>query len=684
MTAHLRASAGPASGDRLPRWLPPLALFTLGMWLVPLAQTCQLACVPGDFGDARFNGIVLEHFYRWLSGQEASLFNLPFYHPMPGTLAFSDNHWGTAWIYSIYRALGWDRYDAFNLWYLTGFAANFVVTHVVFRKMGFSSLASAVAAFAFTFAMPVLARHGHAQLTYRFLIPVGLLLWQRFAADGRWRWLAGLSLAVMGQFYISIYLGYFMLLLLAAWAVAQWHLEGVGPRAWFAQWRRWRQPLDRRELVSCILIIALATIALLLLMYPYLQYSKLYGFQRSFDEVMSMTPRWRSYLLADESALWGRFSIGIGAGMPMRQEQQMFFGVGILGLALLGWVLSFVPMRRLAARSVVLLFILTLTVGGISLYSLVAQLPGADSIRAVARIGLVMILPLSILVAMGVDALRERSALARGTLVVLVGLMVVESATLRTSNFDPAESRQRVSQLRAGLPDPLPENAVLFNPIHPGVPFHITELDTAILAQEVGRPTLNGYSGNTPPGYSPLSIEIPCAQAQIRMQAALDGGLISPRIAKDLRESSLVVIGSPSCGPISVPVMQISDAAKLVLEIASMEESPAEQGYRVRVRVSNPTDSTVNVDVERVNPLRLSWQVVSAGDDPKPDGWASRVNLPGPASLVPGETREAVFTIPEPEQPGARLVVSAVLEGRVWLQNHGLVMAQSTIEAIGP
>lgn len=679
MTVLPRASAGPATNNRLPHWLPPVVLFVLGMWLVPLAQTCQLACVPGDFGDARFNGIVLEHFYRWLTGQEASLFNLPFYHPMPGTLAFSDNHWGTAWIYSIYRALGWDRYEAFNLWYLTGFAANFVVTHVVLRKMGFSSLASAVAAFAFTFAMPVLARHGHAQLTYRLLIPVGLLLWQRFAADGRWRWLAGLALAVAGQFYISIYLGYFMLLLLAAWAVAQWHLEGVGPKAWFAQWRRWRQPLDRRELIAGVVVIALAIVALLLLMYPYLQYSKLYGFQRSIDEVMSMTPRWRSYLLADGSAVWGHFSNRIGEGLPIRQEQQMFFGVGILGLALLGWVFSPLPMRRLAARSFGLLVILTLTIGGISLYSLLAQFPGVDSVRAVARIGLVMILPLSILTAMGVDALRERSVRARGAVVVLMGLMVVESATLRTSHFDPAESEQRVSQLHAGLPDPLPENAVLFNPIHPNVPFHITELDTAILAQEVGRPTLNGYSGNTPPGYSPLSLEIPCAQAQIRMQAALDGGLISPQAAKTLAESSLVVIGSPSCGPIGVPVMQISDAAKLVLKIVSMEERPAERDFLVRMRVSNPTDSAVNVDIERVHPLRLSWQIVSAGEDPKPDAWTPRVDLPGPANLEPGEARETVFTIPDPEQSGARLVVSAVLEGRVWLQNHGLLMAQSEI-----
>ncbi|WP_058833872.1 hypothetical protein [Luteimonas abyssi] len=679
MIGSLSTSAGSATGDRVPNWLPPLALFVIGMWLVPLAQTCQLACVPGDLGDARFNGIVLEHFYRWLTGQETSLFNLPFYHPMPGTLTFSDNHWGTAWIYSIYRALGWDRYGAFSLWYLTGFAANFVVSHVVFRKMGFSSLASAVAAFAFTFAMPVLARHGHAQLTYRFLIPVGLLLWQRFAADGGWRWLAGLALAVAGQFYISIYLGYFMLLLLAAWAIAQWHLEGVGPRAWFAQWRRWRQPDDRRELVASVVAIALAGIALMLLMYPYLHYSELYAFQRSLDEIMSMTPRLRSYLLADESGLWEPLSSRIGAGMPAREEQQMFFGVGIVGLAVLGRLFSPLAMRRVASRSFVLLFILTITIGGISLYSLVANLPGADSVRAVARIGLVMILPLSILVAMGVDALHQRSSAARWAIVVLAGLMVVESATLRITNYDPAYSQARVDQLRAALPDPLPEDAVLFNQIHPGVPFHIPELDTVILAQEVGRPTLNGYSGNTPSGYGPRSFEIPCAQAQARMRGALDSGLVSAETVKALEESTLVVIGSPPCGPMSAPIMRISDAVRLSLDIASVEKLPNEPGYRVRVVALNPTEAPMNVDVDLPYPVRLSWQIVNAGDAVTQSAWTPRVDLSGGPNLAPGEVREMVFTVPDPGQAGARVVVSAVLEGRVWLHEHGLAMAESAI-----
>ena len=47
--------------DLAPVW----SAFILGMWLViirPLGP--QLALVPGDLGDARFNNYVLEQFFR--------------------------------------------------------------------------------------------------------------------------------------------------------------------------------------------------------------------------------------------------------------------------------------------------------------------------------------------------------------------------------------------------------------------------------------------------------------------------------------------------------------------------------------------------------------------------------------------------------------------------------------------
>lgn len=518
------ASEVPAGWSRsalaLRSWLPALALLVLGMWLIPVQHTCQLSCVPGDYGDARFNGVVLEHFHLWLTGQEPSLLSPTFFHPMPGASTFSDNHWGTAWIYAAFRGLGADRYQAFDLWYLVGFALNFIVCHVVFRRMRFSPLASALGAFAFTFAMPVLYKHGHAQLTYRFLLPVGLLLWQRCMQDGRWRWFAALSLVVMLQLSISIYLGYFLLLLLVAWLAADLLLDRSWPSQWLARWWRERQRSSQRECVLSVVIIVLAGAAVIGMLYPYLHYARLYGFGRSLGEVATMTPRPESYLLADFSRLWGPMSLKIGTGLPARQEHQLFFGVGLLGLALLGALRNSTRTARLACVSLLLLFLLTITIGRYSLYLAVALMPGVGAIRAVSRIVLVMALPLAILVAMAVDAAPAGRWGYRGLVAVLALAMGLESVAYNVSTYNIEDAKARIRALDDRFPRDLPANAVVFNPLRPDEAFYATELDAVILGQERNLPTLNGYSGNYPPGYQPEPELPPCEQAQERLLAA--------------------------------------------------------------------------------------------------------------------------------------------------------------------
>lgn len=504
----------------LQRWTPALVLFALGMWLIPVQHTCQLSCVPGDLGDARFNGVVLEHVYRWLMGQETRLLSPAFFHPMPGAATFSDNHWGTAWIYAAFRLLGADRYQAFDLWYLTGFALNFLVSHVVFRRMRFSPLASALAAFAFTFAMPVLARHGHAQLTYRFLLPVGLLLWQRCLQDGRWRWFAALAVVVTLQLYISIYLGYFLLMLLAAWLCADVLLGRLWPSQWLARWQRERQRSSRRERMLSISVMLMTAAAVGLLLYPYLHYARLYGFGRGLGEVAMLTPRPQSYLLADASWVWGSLSRQIGAALPIRQEHQLFFGVGILGLAVLGALRTGTRLAYLACVSLLLLFLLTITFDRYSMYLAVALMPGVGAVRAVARIVMAMALPLALLVAMAVDAAPRGGWGYRVLVALLVLAMGVESITYRAERFSHAEAQARVAALGDRFPADLPAGTVLFNPLRVDEAFYVTELDAVVLAQERSRPTLNGYSGNYPPGYAPEPGFHPCTQVHARRWGA--------------------------------------------------------------------------------------------------------------------------------------------------------------------
>lgn len=654
------------------RWLAPIVLLLLGFWFVPLAHTCQMACVPGDLGDARFNGVILEHFYRWLGGKEASLISPSFFFPMPGALTFSDNLWGTGWLYSIYRFLGADRYQAFDLWYMGGYVVNFIVCHCVLRRLGFSPVASALGAFAFAFAMPVIARHGHAQLGYRFLIPVALLLWQRFRESSRWLWLGWLALAVCGQFYLSIYLGYFLLLLLGAWAIAQAVIERSRPWNWFAPGLRLSDSTARRELLFAAAMGAVALVALIGLMYPYLYYSKLYGFQRDTQEIASLLPRLRSYLLADGSAIWAGMSASLVDTMPMRHEQQIFFGLGIGGLALLGLLKSSLRLRWVALLAIALIVVLTVSIRGHSLYLLLASLPGVNSIRAMARIGLVLAMPVAVLVAIGVDSIRGRGEFLRLLVAVLALVMIAESMSMRTVNFDVAQARSGTLALQRELPVPLPANAMLFVPIGPDNNFINAQLDGMVLGQAADRPTLNGYSGNLAPGYSPAPRNdvSACVQAARRLRAA--EAFYADRLHAGLPNAAsgpVVVPGRPSCPPGSEKALPLGDFRLVSLEVLSVSRESSR--YRVHVLVKNGSQYVLDA-MPTEHPMRVSWQKLLPGAQIDPARWVARVEIGDGLDLGPGEQREVEFDVPASADDGDRLALSMVIDGRAWFHDQGV------------
>ncbi len=661
------------------RWLTPACLLLLGMWLVPIRQTCGLNCVPGDLGDARFNGLILEHFYRWLTGQASGLISPAFFYPMPGALTFSDNHWGTAWIYSLYRLLGQDQYRAFDLWYLTGYSLNFLACHWVLRRIGSSPIASALGAFAFTFAMPVIVKSGHAQLTYRFLVPIGLLLWQRFSETGRWRWLGLATLTIAGQFYMSIYLGYFMVLLLGAWALAQCLVARRWPRLWLAQWGSLGEAAARKDLLLALSMALMALMAIAWLMAPYLHFSGVYAFHRAAEETGSMLPRVRSYLLADNSIIWGGMSAKLVPEMPMRAEQQMFFGLGIIGLALIGLLVSWSTRSMVAFLALVLIAVVTLSVGGHSLYMLFASLPGINSIRAVSRIGLVMALPLAILVAGGVDTAKARGALWPAAAGVLALVMFAESATLRTGTYEIKDARARIQALREQLPPRIPEGAMVFVPNQPNVPFFMSELDGMALAQSVRRPTLNGYSGNLPPGYAAEPGRRACMQAVSRLRAATQ--FFADRLHEPLPagiKAPLAVVSHPECANLDWAPLPMEQASRIKVKALSLQ--PECGHYRARVLLKNDSDYFL-MAAPSLQPTRVSWQKVRRGSNMDPAAWAPRIELGDNRDLGPHESREIEFTVPLDAADDGELLVSVVIDGRAWLHDFGLQPASFSLRA---
>lgn len=685
MNPHNRQGQGPLlpiGRDIL--W--PLCLLVFGFVLITLHQSDYFRTVPGDMGDARFNNMVLEHLYRWFVGKDPSLWSPGFFYPYPGALTFSDNHFGTGAVYIIMRLIGLDPEGAFVGWYTVAAPLNYLSCYYVLRRAGLGVRGSAVGAFVYTFAFNVSARHGHAQLAYRFAIPLAMLGWQRLIEDGRAKHVAWIAFWLTVQFYCSIYLGYFLLLMLIAYGVVQASLRpSTGQR------KSYRALLDAahdmfagRRWGSMAGIVACCA-ALLVLFLPYLHYSSKYQIGRVYGDIEPLLPRLSSYLLVDGSMLWGNLSGHIN-GIPMRWEHQMFFGTAAYILAVIGLVRR-PSHRNLSALLVLLvLIVLTLDVQGHSVYQAIYRLPLASAIRAIGRIGLVMVFPLAVLAGSGFDALfsaahRRVLALCAGSL--LLALMLVEYAAYYTQSVPLHDLRERVAALVAKAPRDLAKDAIIYIPPYQGQLAYQNELDGVRLSYALDRVTLNGYSGYVPRGFNDPGIDA-CAVVNNRLAGyAAFVGANYETYANLVRR--VVVVGQPDgCRPSALAIRthyhgKLPDSIAKGIALSIDQVSVVNGALSVRFVIANHSSEALPSLSDDNNPVRISWRFVAVGSErPDYDGWDTRKDV---AADVPGEGSASIDAILTglPDKPGRyRIEANLVQENMFWFHSIGMPIAKAS------
>ncbi len=131
--------------------------------------------MPGDLGDLRFNSVILEHVYQWLTGQTRDLWSPRFSYPFNKILAFSDSHLGSFWIYAAARFLGATREMSFQAWFVAGFLLNFGSAYRMLRRMKFNVLWASCAAFAFN--LPDQRRVREVAFIGLSFVTCGLVIW---------------------------------------------------------------------------------------------------------------------------------------------------------------------------------------------------------------------------------------------------------------------------------------------------------------------------------------------------------------------------------------------------------------------------------------------------------------------------------------------------------------------------
>lgn len=536
--------------------LVPLAVFAVFFASGPLLQLEGLRLMPGNIGDARLNNYFLENIYLWLSGAGNSLWHLNFFWPFPYVGGFSDNLFGSSPSYLAARAFGAEPDTAFQIWFLCGYAANFAACYYALRRLKLPVFAAACGAAIFTFALPVAIRGAHAQLHYRFGVPLALTMLVFALERKSWSYFLWSAFWLVWQFYCTIYIGVFtavmMGVMIFAWVVRAMITDDSDRTnaGWRGRLRSALSCLAGWSRVGAVQVLVLAAFIglMALLFFPYLVVSQSYGFQRSMDEIASMLPRVYTYWICDASWIWASDN-ALFASLPMRHEHQMLFGVSVLVLAACGFVIG---LRRgpdfiyaSLVSGLIGVGLLTISIAGWSLWYIAAQLPLVSAIRAVTRIDLVMLFPLAFLAAVGIESLAQIGG-RKGPfiLAIVLAVLVLEFYAVSPITSPKADWRQRLEAKQELVPADLDKNAVLFFAQNTGLWF-ADELDAMWVALRLGRPTLNGYTGNVPAGFKwEFGEDVDEAEQRIRAYAKFSGANMTEADVTELA-ARILPVGFP-------------------------------------------------------------------------------------------------------------------------------------------
>lgn len=451
-----------------------------------------------DPADSRLLNYVLEHGHRWLGG-EGDLWNPNYFYPQRNAAAFSEVMLGLLPFYSLWRWAGLPPDSAFQGWMLTMGALNYLAAWLFFRRaLSFGAPAAAFGAFLFSFGASRLAQLGHQQLLPHFFTVLALhalvRLFQGATPQQSRFWIAVFFASVTLQIHSGVYHGWFLCFVLGLsllWAMVLreqrerlWSVVRLHPVAWVAG--------------AVGMMLSLVPLA-----QPYLLAAREVGY-RSFSEAEGMLPRFQSWFhMGWQSWLYGwTASLRPFRTLPMEWEHRLGLGaVTTVVMVVSLWRERHRPLVKLmVAVSVSAILLVSYYRWGFSFWrGLFHLVPGANALRAVSRMGLLLLIPASLGLAYFVERFHAHR---RRWLVLLFAAVSVLEQGQRAGWHDKLSQRADVETLAARIPGGC--EAFFYAPVQSAKSWEVTHLDAIWVAMLRGIPTVNGYSGNFPRGWEDL------------------------------------------------------------------------------------------------------------------------------------------------------------------------------------
>ncbi|HMM43461.1 MAG TPA: hypothetical protein PKA95_16325, partial [Thermomicrobiales bacterium] len=408
----------PAWRHAIQRHLPAVVVLALASVVMTWPLVLHARDTMLTWGDPVFQTWTIGWNWHALTTDPLHIFDTNIMYPWRNTLAYADHLFGqTALVVPVMAVTG-NAVLADNVSVLLAFFLSGLAMYLLAYDITGSRLAALVAGLAYAYAPSRMAHLEHLNVLSAQWPPLALLCLRRIAiprpgrsADAaqpeaqppgwrvvRWHWYVLLGLVFFLQGLFGVYYLYFTIVVLV-----------VAAAVWAAGALIDRDPSVVQRLLVAAGACAVAGLLLIPTLLPYLRLSDDLHLVRERAEVEVWSAIPRDYLAVwDRARLWN----DLLAGNHRHIEQDLFPGLLVVLLALAGlanrragrdrWLLL-----ALAVVPLVLSFGLTLRVFGLSipmpyrvLYDLV---PGFQAMRVAARMGVLALLGLAGLAALGVQ-----------------------------------------------------------------------------------------------------------------------------------------------------------------------------------------------------------------------------------------------------------------------------------------
>ncbi len=445
----------------------------------------------GDLGDSRFILAIVEYNFQWMIGNYNNYWEGFFMYPDVEVISYSDNLLGVLPIYAFFRLFGIDYMTSFQLLLISCHVLNYCVCYICFFKLSNNSFASALGAFLFSFSIILNGMHNHPQFTFRFCIPLFFYFFYNYLTSKQVKYLLFTTLALTFQFYLGIYLGYFLLLIAIFFAAFFFIVNWKG-------FEYLKMTLKHILFFSLVLIISVSP-----LFYYYFKRSLITGYYVNYEYYMQTIPRFTSYLKSfDSSLIWSVFrNTNVNSLYPWFHT--LFPGLFVFVTIGFSFYLSLKRNNIILVLFLVLITFISFTLyyEGHTFYGYLMKVPGIKAARVVSRIVAVLIFIVSWMFCLQLALFHQKFLQTRKWLLIIIPLfLVLDNYCLPAGfkSFSKQESTERVSYVKAKVENQAGNKnlKVLAYLSEKQKDIHLIHIDAMLCALEMNKKTINGYSSS--------------------------------------------------------------------------------------------------------------------------------------------------------------------------------------------